>query len=631
MDTNKNLHKKKLVKVLTSAFIAATVSTTPFVANTTDAAANFKDVPSGAFYEKAVYELAEKGVIGGYNDGTFLPNKAVTRAEAAKMLAFDLGLTDSDQPSTNFTDVKKENWFFQPVSALSQAGGISGYENRTFQPNKTITRAELASMLVKAYSLKAPTTSTQLTFKDVAPRSWYVDAVQILLENKITSGKSATQFAPNDIVTRGEIAAFISKVNASNKIDKPVIIPNMIEKIAGDNSITIAGKTYKAATNLSGILNSKNSAVLQNAKLEFKENNGTITDITYLQLNSNGQASEQEFSKNAVLDGIGNTINGKLEVNANYVTIKNVTVNGDLEITSNLKNDFYSEKLTVKGQTIVKGGDDNTVVFKDASLGVVTINKKDVRVEPKGNTSVQEININSNAHIAVDDSASISKTIINNGANYVQFDGQFGTVEVKNYQSTILKGNATIKELQVKQNTNISIEINNKITKVTAEKGGILSIGINTAVSNLQLPTGIKATDIVSNYESIKNNIEKTNSESNPDFKVPAIGGGGGGGGGISSGADTIINKYKSELDGLKDTAKQDFTKLLTDYLTGNISKEVAKQKGNEKFDGYKASFDSSYGKLVNELKENGYSEEKAKVIQDEFNKMIDPYKGYLE
>lgn len=629
MDTNKNLHKKKLVKVLTSAFIAATVSTTPFVANTTDAAANFKDVPSGAFYEKAVYELAEKGVIGGYNDGTFLPNKAVTRAEAAKMLAFDLGLTDSDQPSTNFTDVKKENWFFQPVSALSQAGGISGYENRTFQPNKTITRAELASMLVKAYSLKAPTTSTQLTFKDVAPRSWYVDAVQILLDNKITSGKSATQFAPNDIVTRGEIAAFISKVNASNKIDKPVIIPNMIEKIAGDNSITIAGKTYKAATNLSGILNSKNSAVLQNAKLEFKENNGTITDITYLQLNSNGQASEQEFSKNAVLDGNGNTINGKLEINANFITIKNVTVNGDLEITSNLKNDFYSEKLTVKGQTIVKGGDDNTVVFKDASLGVVTINKKDVRVEPKGNTSVQEININSNAHIAVDDSASISKTIINNGANYVQFDGQFGTVEVKNYQSTILKGNATIKELQVKQNTNISIEITNKITKVTAEKGGILSIGINTAVSNLQLPTGIKATDIVSNYESIKNNIEKTNSESNPDFKVPAIGGGGSGG--ISSGADTIINKYKSELDGLKDTAKQDFTKLLTDYLTGNISKEVAKQKGNEKFDGYKASFNSSYGKLVNELKENGYSEEKAKVIQDEFNKMIDPYKGYLE
>lgn len=621
MKNKKSLQNKLVTAAVTSAFII-TAPIGPIASENVLAATKFIDVPAGAFYEKAVENLSINGVIGGYEDGTFKPSKAVTRAEAAKMLAGDLGLLQElTQTTVNFKDVKNGDWFYQPVTALSQAGGIGGYENGTFQPNKTITRAEMASMLMKAYSLEENPEAQKAPFSDVAPNSWYAKAVQTLYGNKITSGKSATKFAPNDPVTRGEIAAFINKVNEAN-VSKNTIT-STIEIINDDSTIIIGGQVYKITSMLNGILNSSNSTILTNAKISFEEQDGQITKITYLQLNTNGLSSPatKEFSNNLVLDGKGKIINGTLEVNANYLTVKNLSITGNLEITQKLTNDFYSEKLTVKGQTLINGGDSDTVVFNNANLDSVSVTKKGVHVETKGNTSIQLLNINTDAHVTADQNASIQKATINNDAKDVQLDGPFGNVEVKTSQTT-LKGNAVIKELRMNQNANLSIDIKNKIAKLVVEKGSKISLGANTIIGTLELPNGIKVTDVISNYESVKNNIGNTSS---------VVGGGGGAAGGSTSVVtNPIVNKYKSELDTLKETAKKDFTNLLSDYLKGNITMDDAKEQGKEKFNGYQSTFDTTYDKLVNELEKNGYSENDAKVVQDEFNKMVAPYQKYL-
>lgn len=624
MGNNRN-RQKKLMTAVASAFII-TAAASPLLADKVEAAANFKDVPAGAFYEKAVQTLSEKDVIGGYEDGTFKPSKSVTRAEAAKMLAFDLGLTAPGQNST-FTDVKKDDWFYQPVTALSQAGGISGYENGTFQPNKTITRAEIASMLVKAYSLQASEGSEKATFADVSPESWYASAVQTLYGNKITSGKSANQFAPNDPVTRGEIAAFIHKVNEA-KANKDTNTPStstIIEKIYEDGStITITGVTYKIPASLNGILSTSNAAILANAKINFAEKDGAITEITYLQLNTSGQPSTAaEFANNLVLDGQGNTINGTVEVNANYITLKNLTINGNLEITPKLANDFYSEKLIVKGKTLVNGGDDNTVVFKDAKLGAVDINKKDVKVEAKGTTSADQLNISSNTHVAVDEDAKINKAVLNNGATEVKLDGPIAVLESVGNKETALKGNATIKELQIKNGALLSLEIKNKIATVVVEKGGKINLGASTAIGHLQIPNGTQASDIVSNFNDRKDNIEKTNNDTNSDYKNPnatAGGGGGGGGGGATTTTPTTPNvkdiiDYKPNLSGLQGDALEEYNDLKAraesymDANNGKVSIGIvleAVQFLNE----HDPNFSPS--SILDTLEENGLSKEEA-------------------
>ncbi|WP_102344818.1 S-layer homology domain-containing protein [Bacillus sp. Marseille-P3661] len=618
--------KKALATTVVSLVLAT--SATQLGHDQVSAASKFNDIKPGAFYEQAVNALSSKGVIGGYDDGTFKPNKPVTRAEAAKMLAYDLGLT-TNLANSKFNDVKSGDWFFQPVTALSQTGGISGYEDGSFKPGKTITRAELASMLVKAYSLTNNGDSASSPFTDVTPTSWYASAIQTLYTNKITSGKTATQFAPNAVVTRGEIAAFINNVNNNSNNHNN----ETIESITAENTVTISGLTYNVSGELKGIFSSSNSEILKDATITFEDKNNTITKITYLQLNTSGNSAAVEFSGNLVLDGQGATINGKLQVNANYITLKNLTVNGDLEITSKLANDFYSENLKVKGATYVKGGDTNTVVFNNANLGNVQIQKEGVRVVAKGSTSVQEISVISNATINADATVTIPKITLGNGAKTVSLDAKVKTLEIIGKDAVSLSGIANIEELNIKNTASNRLNTKGTISSVIVQKDGKFSLGTETLITILQLPTGTELKDILSNYETAQKNVKGSKAT---ETKTNTGGSGGTPSTQPAPTAESIINSYKAELETLKTNAENEFNQLKdsirndpTYIQKGTININYVLQ-GLDKYNEYEGKFNETYEKIVSDLKENGFEEKEAEVVKDEFNSLIAPYENYI-
>ncbi|PIC97782.1 S-layer homology domain-containing protein, partial [Sporosarcina sp. P29] len=110
--TSKASHK------LFRAALATTVATGAFVAAVpaeTNAAISFKDVTNPAVhYYKPVLELAERGVVKGYDDGTYRPNASVTRAQSAKILAHVLDLDTVNVKDPGFKDVKKGTPYYGP-------------------------------------------------------------------------------------------------------------------------------------------------------------------------------------------------------------------------------------------------------------------------------------------------------------------------------------------------------------------------------------------------------------------------------------------------------------------------------------------------------------------------------------
>ena len=105
----------------------------------------FSDVSTDAWYYKEVETLHNIGIISGYEDGTFKPNKPVTRGEFAK-----LAVAFGDLPRTDkvvFSDVQTGHWAYQFVGAAYAAGWISGYDDGTYQPDKDISRAETVTMV----------------------------------------------------------------------------------------------------------------------------------------------------------------------------------------------------------------------------------------------------------------------------------------------------------------------------------------------------------------------------------------------------------------------------------------------------------------------------------------------------
>lgn len=114
-------------------------------------AANYSDVASNASYADAVNLLSNLGIITGYEDGTFRPDNTVTRAEAATMIVRMLNLDDEvEQGDTNFTDVAADSWASGYVNVAEANGIINGMGDGTFNPNGEVTYGQIVKMIVCA-------------------------------------------------------------------------------------------------------------------------------------------------------------------------------------------------------------------------------------------------------------------------------------------------------------------------------------------------------------------------------------------------------------------------------------------------------------------------------------------------
>ncbi|MFS0836679.1 S-layer homology domain-containing protein [Paenibacillus sp. 1P03SA] len=121
----------------------------------------FSDI-KGHWAESNITMLANKLVIDGVTNTTFQPDRSVTRAEFAAMLVRSLGIQNTGASST-FKDVVSNQWYADVVATATKLKLVDGYEDGTFRPNNQITREELSAMVVRALSYAGVNTSTEIT------------------------------------------------------------------------------------------------------------------------------------------------------------------------------------------------------------------------------------------------------------------------------------------------------------------------------------------------------------------------------------------------------------------------------------------------------------------------------------
>lgn len=110
----------------------------------------FADLPIVRGASRAVEVLSAKHIVKGVSETRFEPNRPVTRAEFAAILVRTLGL-NSNGEQLSFKDVPVDSWYYEPIAAAFQAGIISGVSSETFSPMKELTREEMAVMVDKAF------------------------------------------------------------------------------------------------------------------------------------------------------------------------------------------------------------------------------------------------------------------------------------------------------------------------------------------------------------------------------------------------------------------------------------------------------------------------------------------------
>ncbi len=177
----------------------------------------FSDIKGSTWYVKPIVAIQNAGIINGYTDGSFKPNGNLTRAEFASMVYKALGNPENGSTEKTFSDVKEGQWYYKAVMAMATNGYINGYENGTFQPNKKITRAEIAQILFKAFEIEDGDQAA--TFSDVKANAWYAAAVKALASNGIINGYPDGTFGPSKNTTRAEAAQVIYNMIAGGFIE----------------------------------------------------------------------------------------------------------------------------------------------------------------------------------------------------------------------------------------------------------------------------------------------------------------------------------------------------------------------------------------------------------------------------
>lgn len=169
----------------------------------------FKDIENH-WAKNQIVELIDKKIINGYGDSTFKPNSSITRAELAVIIVKALGLPIQNGITKFKDDNSIPEWAKSYIKTAAENGIISGYSDSTFKASQQCTRQEIVTMVIKAFKLNK--SSVPLSFKDSAlVQSWAKEYIARAIELGIIKGYEDMTFKPNNNVTRAEAAAIIVK------------------------------------------------------------------------------------------------------------------------------------------------------------------------------------------------------------------------------------------------------------------------------------------------------------------------------------------------------------------------------------------------------------------------------------
>ncbi len=200
--------------------------------------------------------------IFGYDDGTFRPDKNMSRAEAAAIFARLISEQKGEKISgkSDFADVKSSEWYSKFIGYIEKYGIIKGYSDNTFKPDENISRAEFVSMTVRYYGLfdkiNYPANTTK--YSDIDGKHWAVKDISFAKNIGWLNGYADGTFRPDNNITRAEVVTVVNHATGRHAdkeyINKNLSVLNKFTDLKNNShwgyyEIMESANTHKAVTN----------------------------------------------------------------------------------------------------------------------------------------------------------------------------------------------------------------------------------------------------------------------------------------------------------------------------------------------------------------------------------------------
>lgn len=405
--------------------------------------------------EPVIDRWVKDGMINGYDDGSFQPDRSITRAEIAALINRKFKLA-STKETLSFPDLPSSKWQFGPLATAVGAGYIKGYEDGTIRPDEAVTRQELAVIIARLSQLEAKEDAA-FADRDKFP-VWSKTEIAAVAANGIMDGYGDATFAPNRAVTRAEAVVTLDRSSQVQKQLGPLVFST-----AGVIGPESGSETWSR-------------------------------DVT---------------------------------VNAQGITLRNITISGNLLLGEGIgEGDVTLQNVTVTGTTTVKGGGPNSIHFENSTLAVIVIEKAngEVRIVGQGNTSVQEMEVRSAVKIEEENMNGTGFTRVVLPENLpegteVKLLGDFQRVQINSKGAKVQIIQGTVDQLEVAQTAVGSVvSLDKQVTVKDFVVNAVIQVSGQGNIEKATVSDGASATTF-------------ENTPSTLNAQATAIIGGGGGGG----------------------------------------------------------------------------------------------------
>lgn len=180
-----------------------------FRVNAVELLFGFRDI-SGHWAVLDIIDATRKDLVQGVGDYRFAPNEGMNRAAVATLMNRLYSFPNAMNPA-RFNDVPSSHWAAQAIRNVNSQGIIQGYPNGTFQPNRSITRAEVAVIFDRLLNNNQEYTSVAYT--DLQQNHWAYTSIMRLSADRLLSGYQDGSFRPNQPMTRAEFVTLVKRLN----------------------------------------------------------------------------------------------------------------------------------------------------------------------------------------------------------------------------------------------------------------------------------------------------------------------------------------------------------------------------------------------------------------------------------
>jgi hypothetical protein len=175
---------------------------------------SFDDVPQGYWAKMPIENTGTVGLVEGYPDGTFKPERALTRAELATLLVRAKGIKLPDRSARKvFRDVKPTFWAAKYIEVAKREGLIKGYPDQTFRPNNKINKAEGIAVLARFENLKVASEVFEKPYWDVSANHWAAKYIEAAKHAGMLKYVKRNYLKPKNNLPRSEAVEMFSKTS----------------------------------------------------------------------------------------------------------------------------------------------------------------------------------------------------------------------------------------------------------------------------------------------------------------------------------------------------------------------------------------------------------------------------------